>query len=133
MRSRSTPSTGISPPTSTTAGPSSPARSAVAPTVSRCFPRASKQPESDVALRRPYRESLVERHPLGLEERWFAGVHADVGGTFMPDHRLATIALKWITDGIVGEMAVDEDAYQEQCAVLDDFADAPIHNNGKLW
>jgi uncharacterized protein (DUF2235 family) len=82
--------------------------------------------------RRPYREYLVERHPLGLEERWFAGVHADVGGTF-PDHRLATIALKWITDGIVGELALDADAYQEQCAVQEDFADAPIHNNGKLW
>ncbi len=47
------------------------------------------------------------RHPLGLEERWFAGVHADVGGTFMPDHRLATIALKWIVDGVVGELALD--------------------------
>jgi len=56
--------------------------------------------------RRPYREYLVERHPLGLEERWFAGVHADVGGTF-PDHRLATIALKWAADGIVGELAID--------------------------
>jgi uncharacterized protein (DUF2235 family) len=82
--------------------------------------------------RRPYREYLVERHPLGLEERWFAGVHADVGGTF-PDHRLATIALKWITDGIVGELALDADAYHEQCAVQEDFVDAPIHNNGELW
>jgi uncharacterized protein (DUF2235 family) len=82
--------------------------------------------------RRPYREYLVERHPLGLEERWFAGVHADVGGTF-PDHRLATIALKWITDGVVGELALDAGAYQQQCAVLEDFADAPIHNNGKFW
>ena len=83
--------------------------------------------------RRPYREYLVERHPLGLQERWFAGVHADVGGTFMPNHELATIALKWITDGIVGELAIDPTAYQEQCAVQEDFADAPIHNNGKLW
>jgi uncharacterized protein (DUF2235 family) len=82
--------------------------------------------------RRPYREHLVERHPLGLEERWFAGVRADVGGTF-PDHRLATIALKWITDGIVGELAIDAAAHQRQCAVFEDFADAPIHNNSKLW
>jgi uncharacterized protein (DUF2235 family) len=82
--------------------------------------------------RRPYREYLVERHPLGLQERWFAGVHADVGGTF-PDHRLATIALKWVTDGVVGELALDASVYQEQCAVTPDFADAPIHNNGKLW
>jgi uncharacterized protein (DUF2235 family) len=83
--------------------------------------------------RRPYSEYLVERHPQGLEERWFAGVHADVGGTFMPDHRLATIALKWIVDGVVGELAIDAAAYQEQCAVTEDFATAPIHDNGKLW
>lgn len=83
--------------------------------------------------RRPYREYLVERHPLGLQERWFAGVHADVGGTFMPDHRLATIALKWVTDGIVDELAIDAAAYRRQCAVAEDFADAPIHHNGKLW
>ena len=82
--------------------------------------------------RRPYREYLVERHPLGLQERWFAGVHADVGGTF-PDHRLATIALKWVTDGVAAELALDASVYQEQCAVTPDFADAPIHNNGKLW
>ena len=82
--------------------------------------------------RRPYREYLVERHPLGLEERWFAGVHADVGGTF-PDHRLAIIALKWVTDGVVGELAINPEAYRRQCTVTEDFADAPIHNNGKLW
>ncbi|MDT5019534.1 MAG: hypothetical protein QOI33_58 [Mycobacterium sp.] len=82
--------------------------------------------------RRPYREYLVERHPMGLEERWFAGVHADVGGTF-PDHRLATIALKWVTDGVVDELAIDADTYRQQCTVTTDFADAPIHNNGKLW
>ncbi|MGA8544952.1 MAG: DUF2235 domain-containing protein [Mycobacterium sp.] len=83
--------------------------------------------------RRPYREYLVERHPVGLEERWFAGVHADVGGTFMPDHRLATIALKWVADGVIGDLAIDVDAYREQCAVTEDFAGAPIHDNGKLW
>jgi uncharacterized protein (DUF2235 family) len=82
--------------------------------------------------RRPYREYLVERHPLGLEERWFAGVHADVGGTF-PDHRLATIALKWVTDGVVNELAIDTDAYRQQCTLTADFADAPIHDNGKFW
>jgi uncharacterized protein (DUF2235 family) len=82
--------------------------------------------------RRPYREYLVEEHPRGLEERWFAGVHADVGGTFA-DCRLATIALKWVVDGIVGELAIDAAAYQDKCAVLEDFADAPIHNNSKLW
>lgn len=83
--------------------------------------------------RRPYREYLVQRHPHGLEERWFAGVHADVGGTFIPDHRLAAIALKWIVDGVVGELAIDATAYRRQCTMTEDFAGAPIHNNGKLW
>ncbi|MBV9319341.1 MAG: DUF2235 domain-containing protein [Mycobacterium sp.] len=82
--------------------------------------------------RRPYREYLVESHPYGLEERWFAGVHADVGGTF-PDHRLATIALKWIVDGVVDELAIDATTYAQQCGVAQDFANAPIHNNGRLW
>ena len=79
--------------------------------------------------RRPYREYLVERHPLGLQERWFAGVHADVGGTF-PDHRLATIALKWVTDGVVGELAINAEAYEQDCTVTVDFADAPIQTTG---
>jgi uncharacterized protein (DUF2235 family) len=82
--------------------------------------------------RRPYREYLVERHPIGLEERWFAGVHADVGGTF-PDHRLATIALKWVVDAVVGDLSIHVDSYRDQCAVTEDFADAPVHDNGKLW
>lgn len=83
--------------------------------------------------RRPYREYLVQRHPLGLKERWFAGVHADVGGTFMPDHRLAAIALKWIVDEVVDELMIDAAAYQRQCTVTEDFAGAPIHRNGRLW
>jgi uncharacterized protein (DUF2235 family) len=83
--------------------------------------------------RRPYREYLIERHPQGLQEWWFAGVHADVGGTFMPDHRLATIALKWIVDGVAGELDIDPTAYAEECAVKDEFACAPKHNNGSLW
>ncbi|HXO49207.1 MAG TPA: hypothetical protein VN897_18200, partial [Mycobacterium sp.] len=32
-----------------------------------------------------------------------------------------------------GELAINTETYQEQCAVTPDFADAPIHNNGKLW
>ena len=30
-------------------------------------------------------------------------------------------------------MAINAEAYERDCTVADDFADAPIHNNGKLW
>lgn len=83
--------------------------------------------------RRPYREYLVERHPLGLEELWFAGVHADVGGTFEPDHRLSTIALKWIVDGVVPDVTIDREQYAEHCSVDESFANGTIHKNGPLW
>ncbi|MHC3472119.1 DUF2235 domain-containing protein [Streptomyces sp. 7R007] len=93
--------------------------------------------------RRPYREFLVRpREPdpetgeSTAEEVWFAGVHCDVGGTF--DHApgdplLSTIALKWITDGVRDELDFREDAYAEQTAVTEAFAEAPVHHNGPLW
>ncbi|WP_019068287.1 DUF2235 domain-containing protein [Streptomyces hokutonensis] len=96
--------------------------------------------------RRPYREFLVTPRPEPvrntLEEVWFAGVHSDVGGTF--DHRehaplLSTITLKWITDGVCGTAAGVEGldfrpgAYAEATALNEDFASAPVHDNGPLW
>jgi uncharacterized protein (DUF2235 family) len=83
--------------------------------------------------RRPYREYLVERHPRGLEEMWFAGVHADVGGTFEPDHKLATIALKWVVDGALPSLQIGADGYTEDCTVDETFAKGTIHHNGPLW
>ena len=41
--------------------------------------------------------------------------------------------MKWVTDGVVGELAINPEAYEQDCTVTADFADAPIHNNGKLW
>jgi uncharacterized protein (DUF2235 family) len=83
--------------------------------------------------RRPYREYLVERHPSGLEELWFAGVHADVGGTFEPDDKLATIALKWVADGALPDLVIDRERYAELCRVSQSFATGTIHKNGPLW
>jgi hypothetical protein len=49
--------------------------------------------------RRPYREYLVDHEsPADVQEVWFAGVHSDVGGTFVDDHRLADISLKWMVN-----------------------------------
>lgn len=83
--------------------------------------------------RRPYREYLVERHPLGLEEMWFAGVHSDVGGTFEPDHRLATVAMKWVADGAVPDLRLSPQGYADNCTVDSSFAEGMIHDNGRLW
>jgi len=86
--------------------------------------------------RRPYREYLVEpkqSRTEGLEEIWFAGVHSDVGGTFEPDHKLATIALKWIVDGAVSDLILQPGAYAKTCTVDDSFALGQIHRMGRIW
>jgi uncharacterized protein (DUF2235 family) len=84
--------------------------------------------------RRPYREYLVQHHPRGLEEMWFAGVHSDVGGTFDPDHKLATIALKWVVDGALPSLLqIDPQDYAESCTVDETFTQGTRHRNGPLW
>jgi uncharacterized protein (DUF2235 family) len=46
--------------------------------------------------RRPYREYEIRATPdTEVNEVWFAGVHSDVGGTFVDDSRLSEITLKW--------------------------------------
>lgn len=49
--------------------------------------------------RRPFRENLVDPAHPNCEEVWFAGVHADVGGTYADDCRLSTITLRWVLEG----------------------------------
>ncbi|MFE9776260.1 DUF2235 domain-containing protein [Streptomyces sp. NPDC005931] len=90
--------------------------------------------------RRPYREFLISHRPEPLrdtaQEAWFAGVHSDVGGTF--EHRegdplLSTIALKWVTDGVLADLDFRPGAYEQACAVSEEFATARVHDNGRLW
>ncbi|MFF5015285.1 DUF2235 domain-containing protein [Streptomyces sp. NPDC001165] len=90
--------------------------------------------------RRPYREFLVTPRPAPrqdtAEEVWFTGVHSDVGGTFAhaaDDPLLSTIPLKWITDGVTQDLVFRPQAYGTTCAVTEDFAGAPVHDNGPLW
>ncbi|WP_405884796.1 DUF2235 domain-containing protein [Streptomyces sp. NBC_01136] len=90
--------------------------------------------------RRPYREFLVTPRPEPLqdtaEEVWFAGVHSDVGGTFAHAENaplLSTIPLKWITDGVTHDLDFRPGASLEDCAVTEEFASAPVHDNGPLW
>ncbi len=103
--------------------------------------------------RAPFRESLVDARTDGtLEEVWFAGVHTDVGGTFvdpvlpgagatdaqpgrrLPDARLSTITLKWMLEGAVREgVMVRPRAAAAACTVGEADASATIHRRGWAW
>lgn len=83
--------------------------------------------------RRPFREYLVEPTDSStLEEVWFAGVHSDVGGTFADDHELATIALKWVTDGADGVL-LDDKRYAKEFEAGSMDATAQAHRMGWPW
>ncbi|WP_417563876.1 phospholipase effector Tle1 domain-containing protein [Microbacterium sp.] len=86
--------------------------------------------------RRPFRYLPVDRC-RGFEEAWFPGVHCDVGGTF-ENHELATIALKWVFDGVCDKLALRDqqpaEVYRRYCAVDRGFAThAPTHTNSWAW
>ncbi|MEO8906626.1 MAG: DUF2235 domain-containing protein [Microbacteriaceae bacterium] len=100
--------------------------------------------------RAPFKEYLVDaRADASLEEVWFAGVHSDVGGTFVdreptappprpgvktPDPRLSTIPLKWIIEGAIAEgLIVRPRAVSAACAVSVADAMARLHKRGWAW
>jgi uncharacterized protein (DUF2235 family) len=105
-------------------------------------------------MRRPYRpDPVTEVAPDGtLEQAWFAGVHSDVGGTFVdppvelpPDKpggkpkrvqppKLSTISLKWVVEAAVEEgLLVRPAAYRRACAVTTANAHATVHRMGWVW
>ncbi|WP_234789983.1 DUF2235 domain-containing protein [Mycolicibacterium fortuitum] len=56
--------------------------------------------------------TLLAADPQRFQERWFAGVHSDVGGQF-EDHRLSDIAFSWILhEAATAGLRVDERAYR---------------------
>jgi hypothetical protein len=100
--------------------------------------------------RAPFKEYLVDARTDGsLEEVWFAGVHSDVGGTFVdkapagqaarpgkpaPAPRLSRIALKWIIEGGIAEgLLVRPRAVGAACAVTPADATAELHRRGRAW
>lgn len=95
--------------------------------------------------RRPYAEYRFDAQEVAapggrLREMWFAGVHSDVGGVFVDDHRLSDIALKWMTDEAAGAgLLVDDDAYLHHLGVPPgqdlprEHAQGRVHANERFW
>lgn len=58
-----------------------------------------------------FETDLVATDRQRFQERWFTGVHSDVGGQF-PDHRLSDIAFSWITESAhQAGLEIDEKRY----------------------
>jgi uncharacterized protein (DUF2235 family) len=82
---------------------------------------------------------LVAGDPVRFQERWFAGVHSDVGGQF-EDHRLSDIAFCWMAhEAEAAGLRIDENVY---CRLVgtdfgeplsDDYSQGLIHHNGWPW
>lgn len=85
--------------------------------------------------RRVFRPSLVTpTNHSHLEEAWFAGIHADVGGTYPGDDALSRISLKWVVEGALEEgLLVDTGPYRAICHLQAKDAAGTLHHNGLLW
>ena len=84
--------------------------------------------------RRPYREYLIDpRSRARVEEVWFAGVHSDVGGTFVDDHGLADISLRWMVQGAVAAGLGVKPRALERLTVGSKEALGTIHRMGWVW
>ena len=66
-----------------------------------------------------------------LEQRWFAGVHSNVGGGY-PDEGLADIALKWITQK-AGETGLGYDADKLKTEIKGDVAGKLYRSNSGIF
>jgi uncharacterized protein (DUF2235 family) len=71
-------------------------------------------------------EAFPARSLGQVEQRWFVGAHADVGGGY-PNGLLAQISLRWLmakacSHGLEFKEAVDIDGNETQAAVNDSFA-----------
>ena len=84
--------------------------------------------------RRPYREYLVDTEKAGdrIEEVWFAGVHSDVGGSYMDPPSLGDISLNWIAQGArdAGVIFDDDPPWP---ALTPGHATGPVHKMSWTW
>jgi uncharacterized protein (DUF2235 family) len=95
--------------------------------------------------RRPFKEYRFNPDAVSAaggryQERWFAGVHSDVGGQFVDNHDLSDIAFAWMVgEAASADLAVDPKAYRRLLKVAygkplpDDRGLGVIHRNGGAW
>jgi len=84
--------------------------------------------------RRPYREYLVDKEKAGnrIDEVWFAGIHSDVGGSYMDPPCLGDITLNWIAEGAkkAGLEFRDDRPFP---VLTPEHVTGPIHKVGWIW
>lgn len=88
-------------------------------------------------LRRPFVPTLWLQQPDAreqgqrIEQRWFSGVHADVGGGYpWPDRGLATLALRWMVDCVTKACKLELDTASLDGAPPSRIA---LHDSLTLW
>lgn len=95
--------------------------------------------------RRPYPayrfdDEAVRDSAGRYQQRWFAGVHSDVGGQYVDDHRLSDLVLEWMAgEAVAAGLEVDPTAYKRLLGVKPgqplpaDHTLGRIHTNGGPW
>jgi uncharacterized protein (DUF2235 family) len=73
-------------------------------------------------------------------EQWFAGVHSDVGGQYVDDHRLSDIAFAWmVEEAVAAGLEVDPKVFEHLAGfplgeeAPDDRLLGKVHDNGGAW
>jgi uncharacterized protein (DUF2235 family) len=95
--------------------------------------------------RKPFREHRLSGEAVAssdgrYKQVWFAGIHSDVGGQFLDDHRLSDIAFDWMVQEAAEKgLLVDERAYRRLLGISwgaplpADLALGAIHRNPWVW
>lgn len=95
--------------------------------------------------RRPYKEYRFAPEAVAAsggryQEMWFAGVHSDVGGLFLDDHRLADVSFAWmVQEAVAAGLRVDARAYRRLLQVKlgeepdPGWALGALHPAGGAW
>ena len=79
-------------------------------------------------------ETEMAKPERDINEVWFAGVHSDVGGTFLPEHDLADITLGWIGSAAKDAgLDVDGALLAPYLALPVDSAQGQVHKMAWFW
>jgi uncharacterized protein (DUF2235 family) len=83
--------------------------------------------------RRPFREYLVDKKARDrIDEVWFAGVHSDIGGSYMDAPSLGDITLNWIAEG-AKKAGLEFRDCRPFPVLTPAHATGLIHKMGRIW